>query len=75
MPLPKPTRPSFAFCLTAAAGKSMTPKIPVHSEAFSCLCGFFFLSLQFLFLSLRAQRSNPMIIRKQKRLLRRASSQ
>jgi hypothetical protein len=28
MPLPKHSRPSFAFCLTAAEGKSMMPKIP-----------------------------------------------
>ena len=33
MPLPKRSRPSFAFCLTAAEGKSMTPKIPVQITA------------------------------------------
>jgi hypothetical protein len=27
MPLPKRSRPSFAFCFTAAEGKSITPKI------------------------------------------------
>jgi hypothetical protein len=30
MPLPKRSRPSFAFCLTAAQGKSMMPKIQVQ---------------------------------------------
>ena len=33
MPLTKRSRPSFAFCLTAAEGKSMTPKIPVQITA------------------------------------------
>ncbi len=68
MPLPNPQGLLSAFVFTATEGKSMTPRIPVHSEAF-------FLLLRGFFLSLRAQRSNLMIIRATKRLLRRASSQ
>jgi hypothetical protein len=30
MPLPSSQKPSFAFCLTAAEGKSMMPKIQVQ---------------------------------------------
>jgi hypothetical protein len=54
MPLPKRSRPSFAFCLTAAKGKSMTPKIPAIAIFIPVIAGFF--------LSLRAQRSNCFVV-------------